>query len=93
MNIAIGWAIALIFANYAIYALTGYPLFWCLLTQATAPLAFYRVIVNLGLAGGIIAGGIWYGANSAIKVAALMFGFNLLPPVLEALMGFGCHCG
>jgi hypothetical protein len=93
MNIVVGWALTLIIANYAIHALTGYSLVWCWLNQAAQPLGYYATIVNLSMAVGIVAGGMWYGPVGALKMAVLLFVFNLVPAVLEALMGFGCRCG
>lgn len=93
MNIAIGWALTLILVNYAIFSLTGYPLVWCWMTQAAEPLGYYVAIVNLSMALGIVAGGMWYGPVGALKMVVLLFVFNLVPSVLEALMGFGVRCG
>lgn len=93
MNIAIGWALTLLFVNFFIYSLTGYPLLWCMLLQAAKPLAYYVAIVNISLAIGIIGAGIWYGPAGAFKMAALLFGFNLIPSILAAVMGFGVRCG
>jgi hypothetical protein len=93
MNIVIGWALTLIIANYGFFSLTGYPLIWCWMLQAAKPLAYYSTIANLTMAVGIIGAGVWNGPLGAIKMALLMFGFNLVPTVLEALMGFGYRCG
>lgn len=93
MNNVVGWALTLIIANYAIYALTGYPLVWCGLNLAAQPLSYYAAIVNLSMAVGIVAGGMWYGPVGALKMTVLLFAFNLVPAVLEALMGFGGRCG
>lgn len=93
MNYVVGWALTLILVNYGIFSLTGYPLLWCLVIHAAGPLAYYVVIVNLVMAVGIVGGGLWYGPAGAFRMAALMFVFNLVPSVLEALMGFGYRCG
>lgn len=93
MNSAVGWSLTLMLLNYAVYSLTGYPLVWCWLLKAAMPLGYYATIVNLCLAIGIVGGGVWYGPIGAIKAAVLLLGFNLVPTVLEALMGFGYRCG
>lgn len=92
MSTAVGWAFTLVMVNYVVFFLTGYPVVWCWLLAASKPLALYAATVNLSLAAGIVAGGVWYGPAMAIKVAVLMIVFNLVPSVLEALMGFGYRC-
>ena len=93
MNTAIGWLLSLLFVNYLVYSITGVPYLWCLLTVAAEPLSYYVAIVNLTLATGIVIGGIWNGPVAALKMATLMFGFNLVPAVMAALMAFGYRCG
>ena len=92
MNTVVAWSLALIFANYIVYSLTGYPPLWCSLLYAAQPLAYYAAIVNLCLAAAIVAGGLWQGPLGAIKASLLLFGFTLAPSVLEALIGFGYRC-
>ena len=92
MSTGIGWAFTIILVNYVVFSLTGYPVLWCWMLVAAKPLAVYVAVVNLGLAAGIVAGGVFYGPLMAIKVAVLMMAFNLVPTVLEALLGFGVRC-
>lgn len=93
MNSVISWSLGLILLNYVIVSLTGVPLIWCAIQHAAQPLAYYAALVNLSLAVGIVAGGIWQGPGVAIKMAVLLFAFNLIPSVLNALMSFGYRCG
>lgn len=93
MNAVISWSLGLILLNYVIASLTGVPLLWCAIQHAAQPLSYYAALVNLSLAVGIVGGGIWMGPGVAIKMAALLFGFNLVPSVLNALMSFGYRCG
>lgn len=92
MNTAIGWTLTAMLANYAVFALTGYPLVWCLLRKAAEPLGYYVAIANLAMAIGIVVGGVWSGPLMAIKVAVVLFLFNAVPGVLGVVMGFGYRC-
>jgi len=93
VNAVISWGLGLILLNYVIVSLTGVPLIWCAIQQAAQPLAYYAALVNLSLAAGIVAGGIWQGPGAAIRMAVLLVAFNLLPSVFNALMSFGYRCG
>jgi hypothetical protein len=93
MNSLISWSLTVIVINYLLYSLTGYPVLWITLCYAAKPLGYYVAIVNLCMAVGIVGAGIWQGPVGAIKVALLLFGFNLFPSIVEALMGFGYRCG
>jgi hypothetical protein len=88
----IGIALAAALVNYAVFSLTGFPIVWCFLLTLAKPFAFYVEVVNLGLAFSIALGGVFYGWVIALKVAVVLFAFNMVPAVGAAVFGLGGTC-
>jgi hypothetical protein len=89
----ISWVIFFALLNYVAWSMTGLTPVWGLACQIGKELQFYVALVNLGLAVGMVIGGIWYGVWAVIQVGAVLVGFNLIPSITKAVFAFGKTCG